>query len=162
MASIHPFLWFDPEAEEAARFYVSVFPNSRVLEIARYGDAGPGPAGAVMTVHFSLDDTDFVALNGGPVHAGFNLGVSFVIACKSAEDVDHYWSSLTEGGAEGSCGWLTDRFGLSWQVVPEGLSAVLGDADPGRARRALEAMLGMKKLDLPAMQAAADGADQPA
>jgi predicted 3-demethylubiquinone-9 3-methyltransferase (glyoxalase superfamily) len=158
MAKIHPFLWFDTQAEEAAAFYVSVFPSSRILEVARYGDAGPGPAGSAMTVRFSLDGAEFVALNGGPVHDGFNLGVSFVVNCTSPEDVDYYWAALTEGGEEGSCGWLKDRYGLSWQVVPDGLPAVLSDPDPERARRAMEAMLGMKKLDLPAMQAAADGA----
>lgn len=158
MPPIHPFLWFDTQAEEAATFYTGVFPNSRILDVNRYGEGGPGPAGSAMTVRFSLDGTEFVALNGGPVHSEFNLGVSFVIGCKSAEEVDHYWSTLTEGGEEGACGWLKDRYGLSWQVVPDGLPAVLGDPDADRARRAMEAMMSMKKLDLPAMQAAADGA----
>ncbi|MGH9103265.1 MAG: VOC family protein [Acidimicrobiales bacterium] len=155
MPRIHPFLWFDNQAEEAANFYVSAFPRSRVLDVLRYGDAGPGPAGSVMTVRFSLDGNEVVALNGGPAHYGFNLGVSLVVECKTPEEVDHYWSALSEGGEEGVCGWLADRFGLSWQIVPEGLVALLQDADPDRARRAAEAMLGMKKLDLAAMEAAA-------
>jgi predicted 3-demethylubiquinone-9 3-methyltransferase (glyoxalase superfamily) len=161
MAKIPPFLWFDAQAEEAAEFYVSVFPSSRVIEVARYGEGGPGPAGSAMTVRFSLDGTEFLALDGGPMHAGFNLGVSFMIDCTSPEDVDHYWTALTEGGEEGSCGWLKDKFGLSWQVVPDGLPAVLGDADPARAQRAMAAMLGMKKLDLSALLAAADNAGRP-
>ncbi|MCU1492069.1 MAG: 3-demethylubiquinone-9 3-methyltransferase [Acidimicrobiaceae bacterium] len=157
MPDIHPFMWFDTEAEEAARFYVSVFPNSRILDVTRYGASGPGPEGAAMTVRYSLDGTEFTALNGGPAHAGFNLGVSFVVPCESTEEVDHYWSALTEGGEESSCGWLKDKFGLSWQIVPTGLGELLGDPDPGRARRAMEAMLQMKKLDLTAMAAAAAG-----
>jgi predicted 3-demethylubiquinone-9 3-methyltransferase (glyoxalase superfamily) len=160
MPNIQPFLWFDTQAEEAAEFYVSVFPNSRVVEVARFGDAGPGPAGSVMTVRFSLDGAEFVALNGGPADSEFNLGVSFVIDCKSSDEVDYYWSRLSDAGEEGACGWLKDRFGLSWQVVPEGLSALLGDPDADRARRAMEAMLQMNKLDLPAMEAAA-GASGP-
>ena len=158
MANLHPFLWFDTPAQDAARFYVSVFPNSRIVDVVRYGDAGPGRAGSVMTVTFSLDGTDFTALNGGPQHHGFNLGVSFVINCRSAEEVDHYWAALTDGGEESSCGWLKDRFGLSWQVVPDGLPEVLGDPDPERSRRTMEAMLRMRKLDLPALQEAANAA----
>jgi predicted 3-demethylubiquinone-9 3-methyltransferase (glyoxalase superfamily) len=157
MAPVHPFLWFDTQAQEAAEFYVSVFSNSRILDITHYGEAGPGPTGSVMTVRFSLDGSEFVALNGGPEHAEFNLGVSFVVACSSPEEVDHYWSALAEGGEEGACGWLKDKFGLSWQVVPDGLPALLGDPDPRRAQRAMQAMLGMTKLDLRAMAAAVDG-----
>jgi predicted 3-demethylubiquinone-9 3-methyltransferase (glyoxalase superfamily) len=158
MPSITPFLWFDTQAEEAARFYTSVFPNSRVVEVVHYGEAGPGPAGSVMTVRFELDGTAFVALNGGPAHYGFNLGVSFVVDCASPEEVDHYWSALTEGGEESQCGWLTDRFGLSWQIVPSRLLALLSDPDPQRAERAMRAMLSMKKLDILALEAAAEGA----
>jgi predicted 3-demethylubiquinone-9 3-methyltransferase (glyoxalase superfamily) len=157
MPSITPFLWFDTQAEEAARFYTSVFPNSRVVEVVRYGEAGPGPAGSVMTARFELDGTAFVALNGGPAHYGFNLGVSFVVDCASPEEVDRYWSALTEGGEEGQCGWLTDRFGLSWQIVPTRLPALLGDPDPQRAQRAMQAMLSMKKLDILALERAAEG-----
>jgi predicted 3-demethylubiquinone-9 3-methyltransferase (glyoxalase superfamily) len=156
MPDIHPFLWFDDQAEQAAEFYVSVFPNSEITDLVRYGEGGPGPTGSVMTVAFTLDGTEFVALNGGPAHHGFNLAVSFFIGCQDQAEVDHYWSALSDGGEEGSCGWLKDRFGLSWQVVPEGLPALLGDPDPGRSQRAMAAMLAMKKLDLPAMQAAAD------
>jgi predicted 3-demethylubiquinone-9 3-methyltransferase (glyoxalase superfamily) len=157
MPNIHPFLWFDTQAGEAADFYVSVFPNSRILSTERYSDAGPGPTGSVMTVQFVLDGAEFVALNGGPVHSAFNLGVSFVIDCKSPDEVDYYWAALCDGGEEGSCGWLKDKFGLSWQVVPDGLPGVLGDPDPDRAQRAMNAMMGMKKLDLRALEAAAAG-----
>lgn len=156
MPAVSPFLWFDKEAEEAARFYVSLFPNSQILELIRYGAAGPGVEGSVMTVRFSLDGTEFTALNGGPAQSGFNLAVSFVISCASAEEVDHYWDELTKGGEPSACGWLRDRFGLAWQVVPPGMTEVLGDPDPKRARRAMEAMLKMGKLDLAAMKKAAD------
>jgi predicted 3-demethylubiquinone-9 3-methyltransferase (glyoxalase superfamily) len=158
MPSITPFLWFDTQAEEAARFYTSVFPNSRIVDVTRYGEAGPGPAGSVMTVRFELDGVEFVALNGGPDYYGFNLGVSFLVNCTS-EEVDHYWTALTEGGEESQCGWLKDRYGLSWQIVPEGLAALLGDPDPVRAERAMQAMLTMRKLDIGAMERAAAGAD---
>jgi predicted 3-demethylubiquinone-9 3-methyltransferase (glyoxalase superfamily) len=157
MPTITPFLWFDDQAEQAAEFYVSVFPNSRIDQVARYGDAGPGPVGSVMTVRFSLDGNEFVALNGGPAHYGFDESVSFVVNCKTEAEVDRYWSALTDGGQEIACGWLKDRYGLRWQVVPEGLPALLGDPDPERARRATQAMMGMKKLDLKAMREAADG-----
>ena len=157
MPKVTPFFWFDTQAEEAARFYISVFPNSRIVDLVRYGDSGPGPAGTVMSVRFELDGNEFVALNGGPAHYGFNLGVSFVVGCKSPEEVDHYWSTLTEGGEESQCGWLKDRYGLSWQIVPDGLPALLGDPDPERAQRAMQAMLTMKKLDIRAMERAAAG-----
>jgi predicted 3-demethylubiquinone-9 3-methyltransferase (glyoxalase superfamily) len=157
MPDITPFLWFDDQAEEAAQFYTSVFPNSRIIDVARYGEVGPGPAGSVMTVNFDLDGREFVALNGGPENYGFNLGVSFVINCKTPEEVDYYWAALVEGGREDQCGWLQDRYGLSWQIIPEGLPALLGDPDPDRASRAMKAMLGMKKLDIRAMEVAARG-----
>ena len=157
MPKITPFLWFDDQAEEAARFYVSVFPDSRILEITRHGPAGPGPEGSVMIVRFELDGSEFLALNGGPAHYGFDESVSFVIDCHTEEEVDHYWSALTEGGEEIACGWLKDRFGLRWQVVPSALPSVLGDPDPERARRAMEAMMTMKKLDIRALEAAAAG-----
>jgi len=158
MPTITPFLWFDDQAEEAVQFYLGVFPNSRVHQVARYGETGPGPAGSVMTIHFELDGNDFVALNGGPAHYGFDEAVSFVIDCPTQGDVDRYWDALTEGGEEIACGWLRDRYGLCWQVVPAELPAVLGDPDPVRAARAVQAMMTMKKLDIEAMKAAADGA----
>lgn len=158
MGRITPFLWFDTQAEEAATFYVSVFPRSRILDVARYGDAGPGPAGAVMTVRFELDGEPFVALNGGPDHYAFSEAISFLVGCASQEEVDHYWDRLTEGGEEGPCGWLKDRYGLSWQIVPDQLGGLLADPDPERAKRAMAAMLGMRKLDVAALQRAADGA----
>jgi len=157
MPPITPFLWFDDQAEEAAKFYLSVFPNSELLDVARYGESGPGPAGAVMTIRFSLDGKEFVALNGGPDHYGFDESVSFVIGCADQDEVDRYWDALTDGGEEIACGWLKDRFGLRWQVVPDELLALLGDPEPDRARRAMEAMLTMKRLDVGAIRAAADG-----
>jgi predicted 3-demethylubiquinone-9 3-methyltransferase (glyoxalase superfamily) len=158
MPKITPFLWFDDQAEEAAEFYVSVFPNSRVLDVTRYGEAGPGRAGSVMTVRFALDGTEFVALNGGPAHYGFDESISFVVDCASQDEVDRYWKILTEGGEEIACGWLKDRYGLRWQIVPSELLSVLGDPDPERSRRATEAMLTMKKLDVRALKDAADRA----
>jgi len=157
MAPITPFPWFGDQAGEAAGFYVSIFPDSRIIETVRYGEGGPGPAGSVMTVRFELNGTELAALNGGPAHYGFNLGVSFVISCESQEDVDHFWSALADGGEEGQCGWLKDRYGLSWQVAPDGLPALPGDPDPTRAQRAMQAMLTMKKLDIREMARAASG-----
>jgi len=154
--SIRPFLWFDSRAEEAAEFYVSVFPDSRISQVNRYGEAGPGPAGTAMTVDFTLRGLSFVALNGGPVFS-FNPAVSFVVDCEGQEEVDRYWSRLSAGGSEGQCGWLTDKFGLSWQIVPTALGRVLGDPDPERASRATKAMLGMKKLVIAELEAAAAG-----
>ncbi|HTT86242.1 MAG TPA: VOC family protein [Acidimicrobiales bacterium] len=160
MPTITPFLWFDDQAEEAVDFYLRVFPNSRVHQVARYGEGSPGPAGSVMTIHFELDGNEFVALNGGPAHYGFDEAVSFVIDCATQADVDHYWGALTDGGEEIACGWLRDRYGLCWQVVPSELPSVLGDPDPERATRAIQAMMTMKKLDIDVMKAAADGAVQ--
>jgi predicted 3-demethylubiquinone-9 3-methyltransferase (glyoxalase superfamily) len=153
--AITPFLWFDSQAEEAAEFYCSVFPDGRVLSTTRYGDAGPGEPGSVMTVEFELDGNRFVAINGGPLFA-FTEAVSFQIDCADAATVDQYWSRLTDGGEESMCGWLKDRYGLSWQVVPHGLAELLSDPDPGRAQRATAAMLQMRKLDLAEMRRAAD------
>jgi len=166
MPKITPFLWFDDQAEEAVDFYLTVFPNSRVVRTVRHGDAGPGPAGSVVTIHFELDGNEFIALNGGPDHYGFDESVSFWVNCTSEEEVDHYWSALTEGGEEIACGWLRDRYGLRWQIVPEGLPDLLADPDPERAGRVMRAMMGMKKLSLRAMREAADGvvaqtADEP-
>ena len=156
MINITPFLWFDDQAEEAVDFYLSVFPDSRVCQVSRYGDAGPGPAGSVMTIDFELGGNPFVALNGGPAHYAFDESISFVVDCATAADVDHYWEGLLAGGGEEiACGWLRDRYGVRWQVVPADLPALLGDPDPQRARRATEAMLSMKKLDIDAMRAAA-------
>lgn len=156
MARITPNLWFDTQALEAADYYVSVFPNSAVTNVSYYGDAGPRPAGSVLNVAFELDGQPFLALNGGPEFT-FDEAVSFVIDCADQEQVDYYWSHLGDGGTEGQCGWVRDRFGLWWQVVPAGLPEVLGDPDPERAQRAMKAMLGMSKLDLEAMRAAAAG-----
>src|SRR5579875_4221986 len=155
MTRITPFLWFDDQAEEAVDFYVSVFPSSRVLDVARYGESGPGPAGSVMTIRFELDGNEFVALNGGPAHYGFDESISFFVECPTSAEVDRYWDALTDGGEEIACGWLKDRYGLRWQIVPAELPALLGDPDPDRAGRAMRAMLTMKKLDVEAIRAAA-------
>lgn len=158
MPGIHPFLWFDTQALEAAEFYVSVFPNSRINDVARYSDAGPGEPGQVMTVDFELDGKRFTALNGGTDLYDFNLGVSFVVDCASPAELDHYWDALLDGGKENACGWLQDRYGLAWQIVPVGLPALVGDPDPARAKAAATAMFGTTKLDFPAMAAAAEEA----
>jgi predicted 3-demethylubiquinone-9 3-methyltransferase (glyoxalase superfamily) len=157
MPKTTPCLWFDGQAEQAAQFYTSVFPNSAILETSHYGDAGPGTPGSVMTVLFELDGQRFVGLNGGPVFQ-FNEAVSFQIDCADQAEVDHYWSRLSHGGEEGPCGWLKDRFGLSWQVVPAALPKLLADPDPARAQRAMAAMMEMTKLDIAVLQAAADAA----
>ena len=156
MPRITPNLWFDTQAEEAAEFYCSVFPSSKVTSVARYTEAGPGEPGTVMTVEFELDGQRFVGINGGPEFT-FSEAVSFQIDCEDQAEVDHYWDKLTDGGEEVQCGWLKDRYGLSWQVVPRGMEAVFSDPDPERAKRAMEAMLGMKKLDIAALRKAADG-----
>ena len=153
---IVPNLWFDTEAEEAAGFYTSVFRNSRIVNVTRYTEAGPRPAGMVMTVEFELDGQRFVGINGGPEFT-FDEAVSFQINCETQDEVDYYWQRLSEGGQEGPCGWLKDRYGLSWQVVPAGLEELLADPDPERAKRAMQAMLGMGKLDIAALRSAADG-----
>jgi predicted 3-demethylubiquinone-9 3-methyltransferase (glyoxalase superfamily) len=151
-----PNLWFDTEAEEAARFYVSVFENSRIVNTTHYTEAGPREAGTVMTVEFELNGNPFVAINGGPQFK-FDEAVSFAITCEDQDEVDHYWERLTDGGEESMCGWVKDRFGLSWQVVPKGMEELFADSDPERVKRAMEAMLKMRKLDLDAMRSAADG-----
>ncbi len=153
---IVPNLWFDTEAEEAAGFYTSVFDNSRIVSVTRYPEAAPRPAGMVMTVEFELDGQRFVGINGGPEFT-FDEAVSLQITCETQEEVDYYWERLTEGGEEGPCGWLKDRYGLSWQVVPAGMEEVLADPDPERAQRAMQAMLGMRKIDIAALRRAADG-----
>jgi predicted 3-demethylubiquinone-9 3-methyltransferase (glyoxalase superfamily) len=154
---ITPNLWFDTEAEEAAGFYVSVFRNSRIVNVARYPEGGPREAGMVMTVGFELDGQRFVGINGGPEFT-FDEAVSLQIDCEGQEEVDYYWERLTDGGEEGPCGWLKDRYGLSWQVVPAGMDELFSDPDPERARRAMEAMLKMRKLDVAELRAAADSA----
>jgi predicted 3-demethylubiquinone-9 3-methyltransferase (glyoxalase superfamily) len=153
---IVPNLWFDTEAEDAANFYISVFPNSRILNVARYTEAGPREAGSVMTVEFELNGNRFVGINGGPEFK-FDEAVSFQVTCDDQGELDYFWDRLSDGGAEGQCGWLTDRYGLSWQVVPTGMEAVFSDPDPERARRAMQAMLGMRKVDIAALRDAADG-----
>ena len=153
---IIPNLWYDTEAEEAATFYTSVFANSRVVNTTRYTEAGPRQAGMVMTVEFELDGQRFVAINGGPEFT-FDEAVSFQITCETQDEIDFYWERLSEGGKEGPCGWLKDRYGLSWQVVPAGMEEVLNDPDPERAQRAMQAILGMGKLDIAALRRAADG-----
>jgi predicted 3-demethylubiquinone-9 3-methyltransferase (glyoxalase superfamily) len=157
MTIINPFLWFDKQAEEAANFYCSVFKDSKIIAVTRAAADNPSNRkGEVMTVTFELNGQPFVALNGGPQYK-FNESISFVINCETSQDVDYYWSKLTKGGQPGRCGWLKDKYGLSWQVVPTGLGEVLADEDPARAKRAMEAMLKMSKLDLDAMKHAANG-----
>jgi len=152
---ITPFLWFDSQAEAAANFYVSIFNNSRVLGISRYGEAGPGPKGSVMTVDFELDGQRFTGLNGGP-HFKFTEAVSFVVHCKTQEEVDTFWGKLLEGGQESQCGWLKDKYGLSWQIVPTILAEMLRDPDPQKSKRVMEAMLKMKKIDIGGLTRAYD------
>jgi len=153
---IVPNLWFDTEAEQAAEFYVGVFQSSRIVNVTHYTEAGPRDAGMVMTVEFELDGQRFIGINGGPEFT-FDEAVSFAIECETQEEVDYYWDKLTEGGEESQCGWLKDRYGLSWQVVPTGMEELFADPDKGRAERAMKAMLGMRKLDVAALQRAADG-----
>ena len=147
MHEITPCLWFDTQGEDAARFYVSVFPNSRIVDVTHYGSAGPRAEGSVLTVEFDLDGQRFTALNGGPEFT-FSEAVSFQVSCETQEEVDHYWSKLSEGGQEGPCGWLKDRFGLSWQIVPTALARLLADPDKERAQRVMAAMLRMGKLEI--------------
>jgi predicted 3-demethylubiquinone-9 3-methyltransferase (glyoxalase superfamily) len=157
MPKITPFLWFDDQAEEAANLYVSLFPNSRITKVTRYSEGGAGRAGTVMTVEFELDGRPMVGLNGGP-HFTFTEAISFTIDCADQAEVDHYWSGLlAEGGKESQCGWLKDRFGLSWQVVPRALPRLMEDPDPAKAKRVTQAMLQMVKLDVAELEAAARG-----
>ncbi len=157
MSKITPCLWFNGEAEVAANFYVSIFPDASIETVSRYGPGTRFPAGTALMVQFRLCGQRFQALNGGPEFS-FTPAVSLSAACKDAAEVDHYWNALTaDGGEEGRCGWLKDRFGVSWQIVPDGLGALLSDPDPARAQRAVQAMMAMKKLDLAAMRAAAAG-----
>ena len=155
MPKITPFLWFDDKAEEAMNLYVSVFKNSKILSVVRYGEAGPGPKGTVMTAKFQLEGQDFVALNGGPQFK-FTEAISFVINCETQAEVDEYWERLSEGGAESQCGWLKDKYGLSWQVVPKILVELLQDKDAGKSQRVMKAMLQMKKIDIETLKRAAE------
>ena len=151
MQKITPFLWFDGKAEEAANFYVSIFKNSRILNITRYGEAGPGPKGSVMTVVFELDGEQFIALNGGPQFK-FTEAISFSVNCKTQGEVDKFWEKLSQGGEEGPCGWLKDKYGLSWQINPTILGEMLQDSNPEKSKRVMEAMLKMKKIDIHGLQ----------
>lgn len=152
---ITPFLWFDNQAEEAAQFYTSIFKNSKILKISRYGDAGPGPKGSVMVVNFQLAGQEFVALNGGP-RFKFSEAFSFVVNCENQKEIDEYWSKLTaDGGEESMCGWLKDKFGFSWQIVPTALEKLM--SDPQKANRMMQALLKMRKLDIAMLKAAAEG-----
>ncbi len=157
MQKITPFLWFDTQAEEAAKYYVSIFPKSKILSTARYGDAGPGPKGSVMTVEFELAGQRMIALNGGPQFK-FTEAISLSVDCKDQKEVDHYWTKLSQGGQESMCGWLKDRYGLSWQVNPTILGELLSSRDAKKAKRVMEAMLKMKKIDIAALKAAAKAA----
>ena len=157
MPKITPFLWFNSNAEEAANFYASVFKNSKVKAVTRYSGAGPGPKGSVMTVSFELDGQEFTALNGGPQFA-FTEALSFVVHCDTQQDVDYYWDKLTAGGQESQCGWLKDKYGLSWQIVPKALPRLLQQTDPKKAQRVMQALLQMKKLDIGALERAAQDA----
>ena len=150
---ITPFLWFDTQAEEAARFYTSIFKNSKVGTVTRYGEAGPGPKGSVMTVAFEIEGQKFTALNGGPVFK-FTEAISFVVNCETQEEVDELWEKLSEGGAKVECGWLKDQYGLSWQIVPTVLIEMLQDKDAARSQRVMKAMMKMKKLDIAGLEEA--------
>ncbi len=152
---VTPNLWFDTQAEQAAEFYCSIFPNSRIVSIARYPEGAPGPVGEVMTVEYELDGQRYVHINGGPQFT-FSEAVSFQINCADQAEVDHYWEKLTDGGEESQCGWLKDRYGFSWQVVPAGMEELFSDPDPARSQRAMQAMLQMRKLDVEEMRRAAD------
>ncbi len=153
---IQPCLWFDDNLEEAAHFYTGIFPNSRVVNVSHYGSTGPRPEGMVMVVDFELEGQSFVALNGGPEFT-FNEAISFQVNCESQEEVDDYWTKLTDGGQEVACGWLKDRFGMAWQIVPTVLDELVRDPDPERSQRAMKAMMGMTKFDIAELQRAADG-----
>ncbi len=157
MQKITPFLWFDNQAEEAINFYTSIFKNSRIKDVSRYGEGGPGPAGSVITASFELEGQEFIALNGGPQFQ-FNESISFLVNCESQEEVDELWAKLTEGGEEQPCGWLKDKFGLSWQIVPTILGKLMSDPDPVKAGNVTQAMLQMKKIDIAALQRAYDQA----
>ena len=156
MQSIHPFLWFDDNAEEAVEFYASIFKNSKITSVNRYPENAPGPAGKVMTMSFELGGQKFTALNGGPVYK-FTPAISFVVSCENQEEIDEYWTRLTEGGEEVQCGWLVDKYGVSWQIVPDDIGKFFSSSDPATSQRVMEAMLPMKKLDIAALHRAYEG-----
>ena len=156
MQRITPFLWFDDKAEEAVDFYTSIFKNSKIGNVARYGDDGPGPPGSVMVVTFQLEGQEFIALNGGPMFK-FTEAISFVVNCETQEEIDKYWEKLTEGGAEVQCGWIKDKYGLSWQIVPTILFELMQDKDPEKTSRVMKAMLEMVKMDIQGLKRAYDG-----
>ncbi len=157
MKAIYPCLWFDDQAEDAMNFYASVFPNSRVLDISRYGSNGPMPEGTAFVVRAELNGQPVMALNGGPQNFGFSEAISFYVGCENQEEVDHLWETLTDGGEPGPCGWLKDKYGLSWQIVPTALGEMLGGGDTLKAQRVMEAMLQMGKLDVAELQRSYDG-----
>jgi predicted 3-demethylubiquinone-9 3-methyltransferase (glyoxalase superfamily) len=156
MQKITPFLWFDDKAEEAANLYVSIFKNSQILNIARYGEAGPGPKGSVMTVTFELEGQQFMALNGGP-HYKFSPAISFFVNCDTQAEVDQLWANLSAGGREVQCGWLQDKFGVSWQIIPKALMELMQDKDPVKSQRVFKAMLQMTKIDVEGLKRAYRG-----
>ena len=156
MQKITPFLWFNGQAEEAMNFYVSIFKNSKVVSVQRYGDAGPGPKGSVMSATFQLEGQDFYALNGGPQFT-FTPAISFFVSCETQAEVDELWEKLSEGGEKGRCAWLKDKFGLSWQIVPTALGKLLGDKDPQKSKRVMQAMMKMDKIDIAELQKAYEG-----
>jgi predicted 3-demethylubiquinone-9 3-methyltransferase (glyoxalase superfamily) len=161
MQKITPFLWYDGNAEEAVNFYISIFKNSKIGKISRYGDAGPGPKGSVMSMTFQIEGQEFFALNGGPQFK-FTPAISFFVNCETQQEVDDLWEKLSAGGRTDRCGWLQDKFGLSWQIIPTVLGQLLGDKDPQRAKRAMQAMLQMTKIDINKLQQAAAGANSTA
>jgi predicted 3-demethylubiquinone-9 3-methyltransferase (glyoxalase superfamily) len=156
MQKITPFLWFDGKAEEAANFYTSIFKDSKILHIARYGEAGPGPKGTVMVATFQLEGQQFMALNGGP-HYTFSPAISFFVDCETQAEVDELWEKLTAGGGEVQCGWLRDKFGVSWQIIPRTLMELMQDKDPVKSQRVFKAMMGMIKIDIEGLQRAYRG-----
>jgi len=158
MPKVTPFLWFDNNAEDAVKFYTSIFKNSTIGSTSRYGDAGPGPKGSVMTIGFTIEGQDYTALNGGPVFK-FNESVSFVVHCKDQQEVDYYWEKLSaDGGQEVECGWVKDKFGLSWQIVPDVLMQLISDKDPAKSERVMKQILQMKKIDIAKLKEAAAAA----
>lgn len=156
MQKITPFLWFDSNAEEAANFYTSIFKNSKILNVARYGEAGPGPKGSAMTVTFELEGRQFIALNGGP-HYTFSPAISFFVNCETQAEVDELWDQLSAGGKEVQCGWLQDKFGVSWQIIPKALMELMSDKDPAKSQRVFKAMLQMTKIDVEGLKRAYRG-----
>ena len=156
MHKITPFLWFDGKAEEAMNFYTSIFKNSKVGRVTRYGESSPGSKGAVMTATFQLDGQEFIALNGGPQFS-FTPAISFFVNCENQEEVDDFWEKLSEGGKESQCGWLSDKYGITWQIVPSALGQMLSDKDPEKSKRVTQAMLQMKKLDVAKLEQAYEG-----